>query len=580
MIKALHDFAESFKQHIDDIATAKSENTSMESFTDAMCGYMQESGELATYEVVEQFKRTGIQLNGYAVHENEDKVAIDLFVCLHTRIIPPININKNEWEPVIKRGIGFLRKSLSGLHYTLVKDSPLFGLTKMIHDCREKISFVRIFFFTDGITKSIALDDTDVEGISVSFYVWDLERLYRMKSSGRKKEPIFLDLEQKLGYQLPCLPMPESNEDYESYLAFIPGKLLAQIYEEYGERLIERNVRSFLQFRGVNKEIRKTVLKEPHMFLAYNNGIAATAEHVEFKQSGRDGLPVINSIRDLQIVNGGQTTAAIFHAVKNDKGADISKIYVQMKLTVIKDAEKMDEMVPVISLCANSQNKIQTADFYSNSPYHRRMEHFSRNEWAPAKAGSHRQTKWFYERARGQYLDLKNKQETPSKKRLFDDDHPKSQVFTKTDLAKYINSWEQLPHIVSRGNQKNFSGFSKLLDEFEIERFDNKYYFETMAKAIIFNTINGLVKTQFRANIVTYTMAWLSYKTQQQIDLEEIWRTQSIPISLNETIKIVIKAAFSHISNPKNGENPTEWCKKEECWINFRDMDIETFLEL
>lgn len=578
MNRPLHDFAESFKQHIDGFAAAKNEDNSIESFTDTMCGYMQESGELTSYEVVKQFKRPGIQLNGYSLHEDGVQLAVDLYLCLHTRIIPPIVIHKNEWEPVIKRGIGFFKKCLSGLHYSLVKESEIYDISKVIHERKAEITLVRIFFFTDGITKSIALDDIDVEGIPVSFHAWDLERLFRMKSSGRKREPIYLDLENKYDCALPCLPMTESNNDYESFLAFIPGRLLAQIYEEYGERLIERNVRSFLQFRGVNREIRKTILNEPHMFLAYNNGIAATAEQVDIDQ--KDGLSVIKSIKDLQVVNGGQTTAALYYAIKNDKAADISKIQVQMKLTVIKDLEKMDEIVPVISLCANSQNKIQTADFFSNSPFHRKVEHCSRNEWAPAKGGSHRQSKWFYERARGQYLDLKNKQETKAKKRLFEEDHPKSQVFTKTDLAKYINSWNQLPHVVSRGNQKNFAEFSKDLDELDVEQLDTKYYHETIAKAIIFNTIYAMVKTQFRANIVTYTMAWLSFKTQQRIDLEEIWRKQSVPSSMSETMKIVIKAAFSHISNPQNGENPTEWCKKEECWISFRDMDIETFLEL
>ncbi|WP_079914812.1 AIPR family protein [Paenibacillus sp. 32352] len=580
MNKALQDFAESFKQHIEGIAAAKNENKSIESFTDAMCGYLQESGELTSYEVIGQFKRPGIQLNGYAIHENEERFAFDLFVSLHTRIIPPISIHKNEWEPVVKRALGFFRKSLAGLHFSLVNYSEVHDIAKLIYENKDRIAFVRVFFFTDGITKTIDLETTNVEDIPVEFHVWDLERLFRMTSSGKLKEPVFLDLKQKYGLELPCLPMPDPNEDYESYLAFMPGKLLAQIYEEYGERLIERNVRSFLQFRGVNKDIRKTILNEPHMFLAYNNGIAATAEQVEFTQGNGNGLPAIKSIKDLQIVNGGQTTAAIYYASKNEKEADVSKIHVQMKLTVIKDAEKMDEMVPIISYCANSQNKIQTADFYSNSPYHRKMEHFSRNIWAPAKAGSHRQTKWFYERARGQYLDLKNKQETKAKKRQFEEDNPKPQVFTKTDLAKYINSWEQLPHIVSRGNQKNFAEFSKTLEKLDVEQMDSKYYYETIAKAIIFNTINGMVKTQFRANIVTYTMAWLSYKTQKRIDLEEIWRAQTVPASMIETIKIVIKAAFSHISNPRNGENPTEWCKKEECWTSFRDMDIETFLEL
>lgn len=580
MNKALQEFAESFKQHIESIATAHYESRNVESFTDAMCGYLQESGELTGYEVIEQFKRTGLQLNGYAVHEDGGRIALDLFVCLHTRIIPPIAIHKNEWEPVVKRAIGFLKKSVAGLHFSLVKEHEAHGIAKLIHDDKEKMAFVRIFFYTDGIAKTIELENTVVEGIPVEFHVWDLERLFRMVTSGRKKEAIYLNLQDKYGASLPCLPMNERNGIYESYLVFMPGELLARIYGEFGERLIERNVRSFLQFRGVNKDIKKTILKEPQMFLAFNNGIAATAEQVELSSSNENGIPAITSIKDLQIVNGGQTTAAIYYASKNEREADISKIQVQMKLTVIKDAEKMDEMVPVISYCANSQNKIQTADFYSNSPFHRRMEHFSRTVWAPAKPGSHRQTKWFYERARGQYLDLKNKQPTAAQKRIFEEDNPKAQVFTKTDLAKYINSWDQLPHIVSRGNQKNFAEFSKRIEELDPEQLENKYFCETIAKAIIFNTINGLVKTQFRANIVTYTMAWLSYKTQQRVDLDEIWRTQEVTASLRETLMIAIKAAFSHISSPQNGENPTEWCKKEECWTSFRDMDIETFLEL
>ena len=580
MNKALQEFAESFKQHIEGIAAAHYESRNVESFTDAMCGYLLESGELTGYEVIEQFKRTGLQLNGYAVHEDGNRIALDLFVCLHTRIIPPISIHKNEWEPVVKRAIGFLRKSLAGLHFSLVKEQQVYGIAKMIHDDKDKIAFVRVFFFTDGIAKTIELESMIVESIPVEFHVWDLERLFRMVTSGRKKEAIYLDLQDKYGASLPCLPMKERNGIYESYLVFMPGELLARIYGEYGERLIERNVRSFLQFRGVNKEIKKTILKEPQMFLAFNNGIAATAEQVELTSANEGGIPAITSIKDLQIVNGGQTTAAIYYASKNEKEADISKIQVQMKLTVIKDAEQMDEMVPVISYCANSQNKIQTADFYSNSPFHRRMEHFSRTVWAPAKPGSHRQTKWFYERARGQYLDLKNKHATAAQRRVFEEDNPKAQVFTKTDLAKYINSWDQLPHVVSRGNQKNFAEFSKRIDELDPEQLENNFFCETIAKAIIFNTINGLVKTQFRANIVTYTMAWLSYKTQQKVDLDEIWRTQEVTASLRETMMIAIKAAFAHISSPQNGENPTEWCKKEECWTSFRDMDIETFLEL
>lgn len=539
---------------------------------------MEEAGELGTTEICD-FKRTGIQLNGYAINHLGVGKVIDLIVCLHTKIVPPISIHKNEWDAVIKRAIGFIRKSIAGLHLAYEQDFDIYDIAKRIYDDKDQISQVRVFFFTDGITKTIQLEDIEVDGIPVTFQVWDIERIYRMRSSGRKKEPILIDLEGKYGNPLPCLPMPVPNDYYDSYMLIVPGVLLSQIYHDFGERLIERNVRSFLQIRGVNREIKKTITKEPFMFLAYNNGISATAEHIEFLSS-TDGVKIIISIKDLQIVNGGQTTASIYHAAQKDRNVDISQVFVQMKLTVIKDPEKMEEMVPTISFCANSQNKIQSADFFSNSPFHRKLEHLSRTEWAPAKEGSHRQSKWFYERARGQYLDMKNKQITPAKKRLFEDDHPKNQLFTKTDLAKFIISWEQHPHIVSRGNQKNFDYFSKTIQDIDIEQVDKNYYYKTIAKAIIFNTINGMVKTKNRANIVTYSMAWISYKMQEQIDLEDIWRNQTIPSMLLDTIKLVINAAHNHITNSPNGEIYSEWSKREECWTSFRDMSIEEFLRL
>jgi hypothetical protein len=302
MANGLQDFAQGFKQHIESVATARKEENSTKTFVESIAGYLQEAGEIGIVEGCD-FKRLGIQLNGYAIHEDGDNIGLDLVVSLHTRIVPPISINKNEWDPVIKRAISFIKKSISGLHHALIDDSEVYNITKLIRDSKETISLIRVFFFTDGITKAIQLEDMEIDGIPISFQVWDLERLYRMRSSGRKKESILVDLEHKYNITLPCLPMPNPNDDYESYLLVIPGTILARIYQDFGERLIERNVRSFLQVRGVNKEIRKTILKEPHMFLAYNNGISATAEQVEFTLSGENGSFSIKSIKDCKCSN-------------------------------------------------------------------------------------------------------------------------------------------------------------------------------------------------------------------------------------------------------------------------------------
>src|SRR5699024_3890388 len=120
---------------------------------------------------------------------------------------------------------------------------------------------------------------------------------------------------------------------------------------------------------GVNKGIRNTILNEPSKFFSYNNGITATAEKVE--TIIEDGQLKISSVMDLQIVNGGQTTASLARAkIKDTNKADLSKIFVQMKLTVIDDEKQKEELVPQISQYANTQNKVNMSDLSSNHGYH------------------------------------------------------------------------------------------------------------------------------------------------------------------------------------------------------------------
>ncbi|ODB55039.1 hypothetical protein A7311_20605 [Paenibacillus polymyxa] len=573
MEKDFRDYSEDFKNYVDGLAK-EHDREQQGVFTEVVLDFIRESGEIGEFEVL-NFRRTGIQVNGFSIVEDNDLYALTLVISLHTRIAPPLVLRKNDWEPALRRAVSFYKKSIGGLYKALTKQSEVFELTKFIYDHHEQIHQLKIVLLTDGMARNVKLDETKTGIASVELQIWDMERLYRLLSSGKGREPVEFDILSKLGAGLPCLKMPLSNEIYEAYLLFIPGQLLADVYEEFGERLIERNVRSFLQMRGTNRGIRDTIINEPEMFVAYNNGISATSDRVEFEER-EDGSLVLSKIHDFQIVNGGQTTASIYHTLK--KKNDVSRINVQMKLTVIKDSKKLDEIVPRISAYANSQNKIQTDDFFANDPYHRKIEQFSRTIWAPATEGKQRQTRWFYERARGQYLDLKGRDKTRNARIQFDQTYPKSQLFTKTDLAKYINSWDQIPHIVSRGSQKNFLEFTKKISAMDVSRIEQDYFKDLISKAILFNGVSKRVHYKYRANIVTYTIAWLSYKTQQQIDLELIWRKQAIPASLEDVIDRVTDAAYRHIVDPPGGENITEWCKKEECWNQFRDMDVEIML--
>jgi AIPR protein len=282
----------------------------------------------------------------------------------------------------------------------------------------------------------------------------------------------------------------------------------------------------------------------------------------------------IAGIRDFQIVNGGQTTASLYQAFRKDK-ADVSGIYVQTKLTVV-DRDRMDEIVPLISRYANNQNKVSEADFSANDPFHIRIEELSRTIWAPIADDTQRQTRWFYERARGQYVDAKNRESTPAKQKAFANNHPTTQKFTKTDLAKFEYTWQQLPHIVSLGAQKNFAKFTVELAESGYPELDKTYFTHLIAKAILFKSAEKIIHNEkfggYRANIVTYTLAYLSYKIQQDIDLDEIWKNQSLSHSIQQSIQLISREIHQVIVNPPEGRNITEWCKKESCWKAIQEI--------
>lgn len=536
-----------------------------EGFTSIMIEYLIEAGEIEDGQICYHSAR-GIKVNGYNLQEEEGR--LDLFISIYTQNSCPTTIRKDAVETAFKQLISFLGKVYKGYHKTIEEASPAFDMAQLIHSQQNQLSRVRMFLFTDGLTTLKSKPPEEQGGINYSFNIWDLRRTYRCITSGQKREAIKIDFQTEHNSLIPCLAMPASKADYKAYVAIIPGEILRQIYAEYGSRLLERNVRSFLQAKGnVNKAIRKTILNEPNRFLAYNNGISATAESVQLVDLPSGGQAIAEII-DLQIVNGGQTTASLYQAVKKDK-ADISGIYVQTKLTVV-DRERMDEIVPLISRYANNQNKVNEADFSANDPFHIRIEELSRTIWAPAIDGIQQQTRWFYERARGQYAEAKNRESTASKQKNFTINHPIYQKFTKTDLAKFEQTWDGLPYIVSLGAQKNFVKFTLKLSHQKSFEPDEIYFKYLIAKAILFKKAEKIIHNEqfggYRANIVTYTLSFLSYKSQGRIDLGEIWQQQEVTLSLQEEIKLIARDIHQIITNPPDGRNVTEWCKKESCW--------------
>jgi hypothetical protein len=582
------EFYHDFRQEL--LAGAEaSRSFQLSEFMETVANELVETGVTEGFEFCHFRAQRGMRVDGFWF---DDEGVLDLFVADFESRTELTSLTKTDVDAAFKRVTNFFEASVSkGLAGELELTSPEYGLARQIADRKGAIRRLRLFIFSErSLSERIReLPDTEVAGIPVSHQIWDISRLHRQRSSRSHKEPLDLDFEQMFGAAISCLPAHLGAEAYQSYLIVMPAEVLASLYEKFGARLLEQNVRTFLQARGnVNKGIRATILNEPAMFFAYNNGITATAQGVDTKIT--DSGLAITRVIDLQIVNGGQTTASLFHTRRRDK-ADLSRIFVQMKLSVI-DSRDSESVVPRISEYANTQNRVNAADFFSNHPFHVRMEGFSRRIWAPAQEGAQRETKWFYERARGQYADEQSKL-TPGERRRFKAEHPKQQMFTKTDLAKFENVWDDHPRHVNLGAQKNFAQYARRIGkewDKAPEIFNEFYFKRAVARALIYRTTERLVSSQpwynggYRANIVVYTLAVLGEIAKRRklyFDFLSIWKKQDISPILKEAISIIAYAIKEDITNPPSGiSNVSEWCKKEGCWdrIKLRIDEIEAGL--
>ena len=563
-------FSENLRQEVLTFAESDEQDAMLaDSFTQTVFDMLAEAGEFED-PLVCYHRARGMEISGYAVDEDEGR--LDLFLSIHTNAAPPETVTRQQVDVAFRRLRSFLEWCLKGRHVELEESSPVFDMAAHIHASKTGVAKVRLCVITDGRTTVESMpEDEPFGGTAISRSLWDIVRLHRLSISGQQREPISIDFHERFGEPLPCLQANSTQEGYRAFLMLIPGRVLRSIYSDFGPRLLETNVRSFLQARGkVNRRIRDTIAKEPERFLAYNNGITLTAESVDL--SVNSGTTAVTRLEGLQIVNGGQTTASLL--ATNRGRADLSQVYVAAKLIEIEAGGIHDELVRNVSRYANSQNRISEADFSANDPFHVKIEELSRTTWAPAVEGSPRQTKWFYERARGQYQDAKAARTTPAKRRAFAGEHPTNQRFTKTDLAKFENTWDQLPHIVSRGAQKNFSDYMIRLGERDRMVVDRSHFERLVARAILFRRSEQIVQRQdfggYRANIVTYTLALLCHATSQRIDLRRIWQEQGLTENLQRVIGELSHEVHGILTNPPTAGNITEWCKSEKCWESVR----------
>lgn len=592
----LDSFAEELFQDIVTAAGADGQLIEDVAF-EKLCAAVVEAGEMDAADRVayQGPPGSGVRVDGYGGDPLEDAAGTLALVILDFDPSRSANrLTNTDLGFLFRRVTSFLRHALdSEWRNALEETSPAFGLADLIATRWPNVSRVRLLVLSNRqlSERASGREAETFDGRPVAFSVWDLQRLYRFAEIGRGHEDVDVDLVGDFGGSLTVLRADQANEDFESYLAVIPGQTLAAIYDRFGARLLEQNVRVFLQARGkVNRGIRNTLENEPSRFFAYNNGITATAESVDIERD--NGLLRLHGMKNFQIVNGGQTTASLHVAYRGRPGkkateVDLSRTSVQVKLTVV-DRERAAELVPKISEYANTQNRVSAADFFSNHPFHVRLETFSRRIFAPSPDGTFLQSKWFYERARGQYADARAQFATAPQRKKFDLENPRRQLFSKTDLAKFWAAWEDRPHVVSLGAQKNFADFAGRVGrawEKDEDQFNEAWFHEVVAKAITFRRTERIVSAQdwyqggYRANIVAYAIAKLAHDVKERrrgVDFEAIWRRQALTAPMEEALALAAYEVHEVlVTPPDHMRNITEWAKKQGCWQRARSRNVD-----
>jgi hypothetical protein len=548
-------------------------------FSEKVMEHMSEIGMTFDPEICHYSGKVGnanLRLTGFSL--SEDMEQLDLFVCLYSDTREIQQISETETKTAAEQCLRFLAKCADGqLAATMHESNDAYAFALTIEQCYSSLEQVRVYVLTDRVAKSKNFKSREVGGKTVKLEVMDIERLFRHWSEGKPRDELIVNFEDVSGTALPCVYVPGQIDDYDYALTVINGDALRFIYEKYGPRLLEANVRSFLSSAGkINRGIRDTLKNDPEKFMAYNNGIVLVADEIMLGKTS-DGGPGIKGLKGMQIVNGGQTTASIYFSKKKFPEINLASVRIPAKIIILKSTSPEDEesLVSDISRYANSQNSVKQSDLAANKPFHVEIEKLASSTYCPNGIG-----RWFYERAAGSYNTLLTREgNTPAKlKTLKTDVIPSSRKITKTDLAKYMLTWDRRPDLVSLGSQKNFEKFMDYintgLDGNPLPMPTVSEFKNMVSKAIIYKKTSSLVRPMFPAfqgNVATYLVAMLSEFHGSKFNFERVWTNQDISSELRNQLKIWAGEVNNALHKSSAGRMISEWAKKSECWETVKE---------
>jgi hypothetical protein len=592
-----------FKEYVHDFnqdirARASSNSTEVEeAFTEAMSDLLVEFGEVDDYYPCTWLDRNiGARVDAYYFDDDMETVSlmVNVWKGWNGELDEEGKVANRDIDSAVKRATNFATRALTGkLPSDRIDEThPAYDLAVTIQENHKDLTRVRIIVLSDGIAPQREGISSNFGDVEISVVIWDIQRVFSRAKSGTRVG-IKIDFND-YGGAVPCVAQRSANGFYTTYLAFVTGEMLADLYDHHKTRLLEMNVRVFLSQRvKVNQGIRDTILNEPSMFGAYNNGITVYAEDLETTLLD-DGRLALSRVHDFQIVNGGQSTASLYHTRRSMK-CRLDDVFVQMKIMVIHEAAKPPQMkeparlsdllVPRIGRFSNSQNRVQMSDLQANDPPHPELHAISLRIPAPDPTGGNIETFWFYEKSRGAWDERRRLEgKTVATKRLFDAKYPRHQRFEKGLFSKVWYAHHEKPDIVSLGPQKCFAAFnSELLSE-EVKLAKDSpgywlgYFKRTVALIIIWNSLEKRIKALIRdhvyqsyaQNLTAYTISLFSASTHRLLNLEGVWNAQDVPVPVISYLLALSEVVHEHILDvPLGVTHVPEWCKRGDCWIEL-----------
>jgi hypothetical protein len=248
----------------------------------------------------------------------------------------------------------------------------------------------RLYFATTGAWQADANNVARINGAkaalestqlfsTVEFLCYganDLHKLYNQTKTAVTREFEFRERRE----------LPSVNGVVQSYIGFVPAsEFLKIISDDSGDDILgsifDDNVRDWQDYNSVNQEMKETLESgTAERFVLMNNGVTILTRKI-------GGVGSKLTIEDFQIVNGCQTSHVIF----NQRGQDLSKVSVPLRLIETQD----DEVKEAIVKATNRQTELTTEQLYALTDFSRQLELHFKSVGDPHRL--------YYERREGQY---------------------------------------------------------------------------------------------------------------------------------------------------------------------------------